>query len=110
MNIDQIPRMRLLNFAVVKRAALEALPGLLSKWMPFGRRERAVYLGHSRHCPRGELGSFKVDLRTARWVDVGADLEGADAITLMAQLFEIRRIDAARRLVDILGIRATAYE
>ena len=44
MNIDQIPRMRLLNFAVVKRAALEALPGLLSKWMPFARREGAVYL------------------------------------------------------------------
>jgi hypothetical protein len=94
------------DFSAVNAAALGALPDLLARWLPEGKRERDEYL--ARNPRRGDRnpGSFKVNLRTGRWADFATGNKGGDPISLAAYLFALPQSEAARRLATMLGLPA----
>ncbi len=51
------------------------------------------------------LGSFKVNTRTGKWADFATGERGGDPIALAAYLFDLKPLDAARRLQEMLGDR-----
>jgi hypothetical protein len=93
-----------LDFEGINRAALGALPVLLARWLPNGRRHGHRW--HARNPTRDDrhLGSFSIDIRTGRWADFATGDTGADVINLYAYLRNIGQGDAARELASLLGI------
>src|SRR5260370_15782495 len=94
----------MIDFDKINRTALAALPSLLQRWLPNGRRRgRRWYalnpLRNDRH-----VGSFSVDLATGRWADFATGDSGADVINLYAYLRNLGQGDAACELARLLGI------
>ena len=95
-----------IDFGYINRVALGALPQLLAKWLPRGRREGVEYVAlNPRRCDR-HLGSFRVNLRSGRWADFAYGAGGGDVVSLAAYLGGIGQREAAERLAHILGIAA----
>lgn len=96
--------MSALDFAEINRGALARLDDILRRWLPGGRVEGREYVvkNPKRHDQRP--GSFKVNLATGRWADWASGDKGGDPISLGAYLFDLRQVEAARRLADMLGL------
>lgn len=94
-----------IDFAAVNRAALAALPSILNRWLPDGRKcgDEWVARNPTRHDRRA--GSFQVNVRTGRWADFATAYAGGDPISLAAYLFGLTQAEAARHLGEMLGIR-----
>ena len=96
------------DFNRINRAALAALPALLTRWLPDGRQ---VVAGEwvSRNPRRADRtpGSFKINMRTGRWSDFAAGDKGGDVVSLAAYLAALSQADAARALARALGIETT---
>ena len=93
-----------IDFAAVNAAAMRALPDLLARWLPDGRKSGAEYTARNpRRADRND-GNFKINLRTGRWADFAADGRGGDVISLTAYLHGLRQIDAAKKLAAMLGL------
>jgi hypothetical protein len=60
---------RRLDFRAVAVAALSALPALLQRWLPKGRRIGNEWVALNPTRADSNPGSFKVNLRTGRWAD-----------------------------------------
>jgi hypothetical protein len=88
-----------IDFTAVNLAALRALPLILQRWLPDGKR-------HGR--ADRSTGSFSINLVTGKWGDFATNDSGGDPISLAAYLFGLSQVDAARRLADMLGIEAKA--
>jgi hypothetical protein len=100
-----------LDFAAINRAAMKVLSSLLSRWLPGGRVNGSEYTALNPRRPDRNLGSFKVNLRTGKWADFAChDAAGGDPISLVAYLFGLSQIDAAKRLAAMLGIGASHGE
>lgn len=97
-----------IGFARVNRAALVALPSLLTRWLPCGRVEGLEYVALNPRRADCHVGSFKVNLRTGRWADFATDDRGGDPVSLAAYLADIGQREAAEKLADMLGVRAEA--
>ena len=95
-----------INFACINRAALAALPVLLARWLPNGRREGGEYvaLNPTRH--DHHLGSFRINMRTGRWADFATGDRGGDPISLAAYLSDLKQCEAAEKLASMLGVEA----
>jgi hypothetical protein len=93
-----------IDFHAVNRAALCALPLLLARWLPEGRREGREYVARNPRRADRTLGSFKINLTTARWADFATGDRGGDVISLAAYLFEMSQADGARRVATMLGL------
>ena len=93
------------DFGRVNAAALAVLPALVGRWLPNGRR-----IGHEwaalnpKRADRCK-GSFLINLRSGRWADFATGDKGGDPISLAAFLFDLRQVEAARRIADMLGVR-----
>ncbi|MBB4287511.1 hypothetical protein [Roseospira goensis] len=94
-----------LDFAEINRAALSALPALLSRWLPDGRRNGVEYIARNPRRTDRRPGSFSVNMHTGRWGDFATGDKGGDPISLAAYLHGLRQVEAARALADMLGIR-----
>ena len=95
-----------IDFGNINRVALGALPQLLTKWLPRGRREGVEYVAlNPRRCDR-RLGSFRVNLRSGKWADFACGAGGGDVVSLAAYLAGIGQREAAERLARMLGIEA----
>jgi hypothetical protein len=94
------------DFDRVGAAALAALPSLLARWLPSGRRQGAEYvaLNPTRH--DRALGSFRVNLRSGRWADFATGDKGGDPVSLAAYLFRLGQVEAAEKLAGMLGLEA----
>ena len=97
-------RRQWVDFGAVNRAAMRRLPRLLDSWLPHGRREGNEYTAlnptrHDRH-----PGSFRINMRTGRWADFATGDRGGDVISLMAYLFRLPQVEAARRLAGVVGM------
>jgi hypothetical protein len=100
-------RRRPVRFAAVNAAALPALPTLLARWLPDGRKEGQEYVALNPTRADRHLGSFRVNLRTGRWADFATtDDKGGDVVSLAAYLFRLRQAEAAERLAAALGVEA----
>jgi hypothetical protein len=102
-----IKQHRRINFDRVNHAALAILPRLLERWLPGGRVEGAEYVARNPRRADDRPGSFKINMRTGRWADFAiAGARGGDVVSLAAYLGGIGRVEAAGRLVAMLGIEA----
>jgi len=98
---------RQLDFNGINSAALSALPSLLARWLPGGRRSGHEYLARNPKRADRAPGSFAVNLVTGKWADFATDDRGGDPISLAAYLFDLSQGEAARRLAEMLGIQET---
>lgn len=97
-------RSRSIDFAGINRAALGVLPSLLSRWLPGGRYEGHEYVARNPRRADRNLGSFRINTATGRWSDFATDDKGGDVVSLAAYLADIKQVEAARRLADMLGM------
>jgi hypothetical protein len=97
---------RRLDFRAVADAALSALPALLQRWLPKGRRIGNEWVALNPTRADSNPGSFKVNLRTGRWADFATGDRGTDAISLAAYLHSLSQYEAAAQLARMLGVPA----
>ncbi len=94
-----------LDFAAINAAALARLPDLLARWLPDGRREGREWVSRNPQRADHRAGSFKVNVATGKWGDFATGDRGGDPISLAAYLGGLSQVEAARNLVDMLGVR-----
>ncbi len=92
-------------FASVCQAAQPALPSLLLRWLPDGRREGSEWITLNPRRADHRPGSFKINLRTGCWADFATGDKGGDIISLLAYLRGISQTEAARLLARELGVK-----
>ncbi|WP_046868214.1 hypothetical protein [Microvirga massiliensis] len=95
---------RHIDFNRVNRAALEALPYLLGRWLPDGRALGQEWTARNPTRVDRRPGSFRINLRSGRWADFATGDTGGDPVSLAAYLFNLSQAEAASRLVGMLGI------
>lgn len=94
----------MIDFGKVNAAAISALPSLLDRWLPGGRREGREYVARNPRRADRTAGSFRINITTGRWADFATYDTGGDPVSLAAYLFDLSQFDAARRLAVMLGI------
>lgn len=94
-----------IDFAGINSAALAALPSLLSRWLPDGRREGHEWVARNPRRADRNLGSFRINMMTGRWADFATDDRGGDVVSLAAYLAGTGQAEAARNLAHMLGVR-----
>ena len=94
-----------INFKAINEAAVPALPLLLARWLPGGKRIGREYMALNPTRVDRKLGSFKINLRSGCWADFATGDRGGDPISLIAYLFGLRQGEAARKLAGMLGVR-----
>jgi hypothetical protein len=99
---------RRIDFARVNAAALRALPLILPRWLPDGKRQGREFVAKNPTRADRSAGSFRINVFTGKWSDFATDDRGGDPVSLAAYLFRLSQVDAARRLADMLGIDAEA--
>ena len=95
-----------INFEAINDAALRALPLLLVRWLPGGKRIGKEYIALNPTRADRKPGSFKVVIvghRAGVWADFATGDRGGDPISLAAYLFGLRQGEAARKLAEMLG-------
>jgi hypothetical protein len=97
-----------IDFIEINAVALRALPVILPRWLPDGKRQGREFLARNPTRADRTPGSFRINVITGRWSDFATDDRGGDPISLAAYLFGLSQVDAARRLADMLGIDAEA--
>ena len=95
---------RSIDFERINTAALAALPSILARWMPDGRREGREWVARNPRRDDRRLGSFRVNLDTGRWADFATGDKGGDVVSLAAFLARSNQVEAARNLAVMLGI------
>ncbi|WP_234052606.1 MULTISPECIES: hypothetical protein [unclassified Xanthobacter] len=98
----------MIDFAAINGAALAALPSILARWLPGGRRQGAEYVVRNPKRADGRPGSFSINLRSGRWSDFATGDAGGDPVSLAAYLFDLTQADAARRLAAMLNVKGGA--
>jgi hypothetical protein len=93
-----------LDFQNINHAAMQALPILLARWLPDGKRSGCEWVARNPTRNDRKPGSFSVNLRTGKWGDFAAGDKGGDPIALYAYLRGIRQGDAARELAQLLRV------
>jgi DNA primase len=96
---------RPIDFIAINAVALRALPVILPRWLPDGRRQGREFVAKNPTRADGSPGSFSINVATGRWSDFATGDRGGDAVSLTAYLFGLSQVDAARRLADMLNIR-----
>jgi hypothetical protein len=97
------PRQKKIDFGLVNRAAIPALPAILARLLPGGRIEGREFVARNPRRADRRLGSFKINLRSGCWCDFATGDKGGDLISLVAYLEGIPQGKAARLLSRMLG-------
>ncbi len=93
-----------LDFERINRAALAALPAVLSRLLPGGRIVGGEYVARNPKRSDRCAGSFKINLRSGKWADFATGDKGGDAVSLVAFLEDVNQGEAARLLSTMLGL------
>jgi hypothetical protein len=93
-----------LDFEVINRVALSALPVLLQRWVPDGRRRGREWIARNPTRDDRTPGSFSINMATGHWAEFAADAKGGDVVSLYAYLRNIGQGEAARELAQLLRI------
>jgi hypothetical protein len=95
-----------LDFDAINRGALSALPVLLMRWVPHGRRRGREWVARNPTRNDRRMGSFSINLQSGCWADFadGPNARGCDVVSLYAYLRNIGQGAAARELARLLGI------
>jgi hypothetical protein len=93
-----------LDFDRINRVALHALPVLLARWLPNGRRRGRRWYALNPLRNDHHIGSFSIDLATGRWADFATGDSGGDVVGFYAYLRNLGQGAAARELAQLLRI------
>jgi hypothetical protein len=96
-----------IDFLVINRAAIPALPAILARLLPGGRIESGEYVALNPCRADRRLGSFKGRVsgqRAGIWSDFATGDKGCDPISPVANIESIGQVEAARRLAHLLGM------
>ncbi len=93
-----------IDFHRINAAALPALPSLLSRWLPDGRREGHEWVALNPRRNDRSLGSFRINMTTGKWADFATGDRGGDVISLAAYLAGTGQTEAALSLARTLGV------
>lgn len=88
----------------VNAAALTRLPALMKRWLPDGELRGDNWVARNPRRDDQRAGSFKVDLRTGKWVDYASQDRGPDVVSLAAFIAGISADKAAQELASMLGL------
>jgi len=94
----------LIDFDRINSAAMAALPSLLSRWLPDGRRMGREWVARNPTRADQRPGSFRVNMDNGRWADFATGDKGGDPISLAAYLAGSGQVEAARALADMFGV------
>jgi len=100
------------DFAAIKAAAQCALPAILARVLPGGRKQGGEYVVRNPRRRDNSPGSFKVRLHGSRlgaWSDFATDDSGGDVISLIAYLDSVSQTEAATRLGRLLNLGGERY-
>jgi hypothetical protein len=93
-----------IDFRSINRAALDALPVLIQRWLPDGRRCGREYIARNPTRNDRHSGSFSIAIVTGAWADFATGDKGGDVVALFPYLRGIRQADAARELARLLQV------
>ena len=93
-----------INFDTINRAALAALPAVLARVLPGGKRIGSEIVALNPKRADRRLGSFKVNRFNGRWCDFATGDKGGDPVSLVAYLADVSQVEAARLLAQMLGL------
>lgn len=94
-----------LDFAAINRAALNALPNLVTRWAPSGHFDGPEWVACNPTRDDRRPGSFKINTNSGVWSEFATGDGGSDPISLYAYLFtNDDQGEAARKLADELGV------
>jgi hypothetical protein len=96
--------LRAIHFETVNRAAIAALPAILTRLIPGGKRAGGEYVALNPTRADRRLGSFKINIRTGRWADFATGDKGGDPVSLVAYLEGVSQGEAARLLGRMVGL------
>ncbi|SRR5229473_57245 len=96
------------DFPTINAAAYRALPLILMRWLPDGKRHGCEFIAKNPTRADANPGSFSINRLTGKWSDFATGDRGGDPISLAAYLFGLSQVDAARRIADMLGVRCEA--
>jgi hypothetical protein len=97
-----------LDFENINNAAMQALPVLLYRWLPDGKRCGSEWVARNPTRNDRKPGSFSVNLRSGRWAEFSGSgaAKGGDIISLYAYLRGIRQGEAAGELAELLNVKS----
>lgn len=98
-------RSKTIDFKLINRIALGSLENLLQSWTINGRKIGSEWVALNPKRNDSYLGSFSINLNTGRWGDFSIGKFGGDPISLYAYLFDLKQIEAAKKLSKILGVK-----
>lgn len=88
----------------IDEVALPDLEIILHRWLPHYRIEGVEYVALNPKRPDGNLGSFKINLHTAKWCDFATGDKGCGVVSLASYLFGISPFEAAKNTFEMLGM------
>ena len=92
------------DFAAIDAAAVTLLPVLAARWCPGGRQHGAEYTALNPTRADTRLGSFKINVRSGAWADFSTGDRGRGAISLASYVHNLKPLEAARLLANMLGV------
>ncbi len=93
-----------LDFDAINRAALAALPAVLSRILPSGKAVHKEWVGLNPRRKDRNLGSFKINRFNGKWCDFATGDKGGDPVSLVAYVEGVSQGEAARLLAQMLGL------
>ena len=102
--MDNVRRLRHVNFTRINSAALAALPAILGRLLPGGRIHGHEYVVRNPTRADRHPGSFRINMRTGRWADFATGDRGGDPVSLFAYVGNCSQSDAAIWLAQMLGL------
>lgn len=104
--MSRCQRGRRIAFDRIASSARSSAEGIVTRWLPDGRREGREWVARNPRRADSRPGSFKVNLSTGRWGDFATGDKGGDLISLAAFLFSLKQDEAARSVAEMLGVNA----
>ena len=96
--------MKKANFMRVNDVALSALPTILSRWLPDGKKQGNEWVALNPTRTDKSKGSFKVNMQTGKWADFATGDKGSDIISLASYLTQTTQTEALLNLAKMLGV------
>ncbi len=94
-----------IDFAQLRADLNPHIESVVRQLLPDGRLEGREWIALNPTRTDRHAGSFRVNIQTGRWADFATDDKGGDIISLAAYLECTTQIEAARRLIQMTGVR-----
>ncbi len=94
-----------IDFARLRADLIPHIESVVRQLLPDGRLVGREWVSLNPTRQDRNAGSFRINIQTGRWADFATDDKGGDIISLAAYLEGTNQIEAARRLIDMTGVR-----